>query len=376
MFSTTALSIGALAFSGSRKLNIGAPTVKLTAIPGLPDMNEDTIAKFADWFRSSGVISFCQRRRGPLREYFQPFVELGEETKVRCGQKLDVAITHEKEATMENVRPSSISTFTLNSTTPSTPHSNYVVHKVNLLGSVMLGVCNTGEYYRGVRGRISQSCAFSTKSSLILGGYTSKQKSLNGAGINPTNDDVVYFDSYAVDVGTELNQAQLMQALTLWDVGSMSEVEVAVLARMKLQVEEQVPSFTGGFERLQIDSVLLVVGLTVGLAVPAVMIVILMWDGFARTPERLGANIATLDTVSRIMMVEASKGVERFRTRGPLNRLAIRDITECNCDFSGEHDETCTETRRYHLGSASLGRPTTETVTTIVSKLQKYECIH
>lgn len=417
---TIGLSISALAFSGSRQLRTGEPTVKATArqggtfsggsssTGGLGQLSEDDLEKYSDWFRSTGVVSLCQRRRGRKRVFYQPFVEQATGTRVFCGPELKtIRLTHENEESIENVSPSSslgLKITPLQSVGLSSPHSRYDVHEINVNGRGYNAVCNAGEYYRGVRsGRVSQSCAFSTKNALFLGGYTtSTQRNLSGPGVVPSADDVRYYDSYSVDTGTELNEHQLMVAVTLWDLGSMSEIEVAVLSRLSLEtVATPVPSFVGGFQRLQIDMPLLVTGLTMAAVVILFYATVLLWE----SSSRVKAECIDFDTTdpslhSRLWVFELtcatlgrfSSSSKTKRRRGIIssdnnnhqvhnsnsgttsigvamkepfslhnvdeNQLAIRDVTQCNCDPHEPHEKGCTVLKKYHIGSAHLGRPT------------------
>lgn len=367
---TTALSITSLAFSGSRRLRSKSSSVKVTAVPGPALLDEDRLEKYGDWFRSSGAISFCQRRSGSLRFYYQPFVELSADTKLFCGKLLPVKITHESEERLESVKPSMLRINQLKGVTTSTPQSNFITLEINLLGSGLLGVCNTGMYYRGVRsGRISQSCAFTTKTSFILGGYLTNATPGSGPGELPSISDVEFFDSYHADLGTELTKGQLMQALTLWDLGSMSEVEVAVLSTLRLQIVDNISSFSGRFERLQVDWPLLAVGATLVIVVTITLLFIDLWDKFNRPPdERFRTDVSNVEFVSRTMRLEATNTFGLARNDDSLTRLAIRDVSCCICG-SDEHNPECEVLRLFHVGSSSWGRPIKNSAGVVISQL-------
>lgn len=367
---TTALSITSLAFSGSRLLQTDSPSVKVTAAPGAPLLNEDRLEKYADWFRSTGVVSFCQRRSGSRRIYYQPYVELSKDTKIYCGKELPIRLSHESEQSIERVRPSALSINQLSGVTTSSPHSNFISLQINILGQGLIAVCNTGPFYRSVRqGRLTQSCAFTNKMSFILGGYATNSTLSNEGGKFPLLEDVWFYDSYQVEMGTELTRAQLMQALTLWDLGTMSEVEVAVLSTLRMEIVDNIPSFSGGFERLKIDLPLLLLGASLVGVVTFALVFIVMWDMFNRPPdERLRTNVASVEFVSRTMKSEANNVFGLARNDDSLNRLAIRDVSGCDCGDE-EHSMDCKVARRFHLGTSSLGRPTRDSIDLVISSL-------
>lgn len=395
---TIGLSISALAFSDSRLLRTGEVTIKATAREGgtssggssssggRGQLSEDELEKYADWFRSTGVVSLCQRRRGRDRVFYQPFVEQAVDTRVFCGPELTtIQLAHENEENIENVAPSSViglKITPLQGVDLSSPHSRYDVHEINVDGKGYNAVCNAGEYYRGVRsGRVSQTCAFSTKNSLILGGYTtSMQTNLSGPGVVPTADDIRYYDSYSSYTGTELNEEQLMVAVTLWDLGSMSEIEVAVLTRLTFEtVATPVPSFVGGFQRLQIDVPLLVTGLAMASFVVVFYAGVLLWhrNSWVKA-ESIDFDLTNPSVHSRLWVYELKcAALGRFSSvngracndsievKEPYmlsnvneNQLAIRDITQCECGPHQHHEKGCTMPKVYHIGSAHLGRPT------------------
>lgn len=368
---TTALTIASTAFSGSRKLRTGTNTRKITALPGDPITSEDELRQFADWFRSSGVISFCQRRSGAHRIFYQPFVENSGDTKIYCGKRLDVQVVHESETSFEMIRPQRLDLKKLQGVTKSTLYSAYWIHEIDYMGKSLLAVCNSGEFYRGIRaGRISQTCAFTTKTSLILGGYVSNDTAAQGPGKPPEMSDAYlrYYDSYEVEIGTELTQTQLMQALTLWDLGTMSEIEVAALSTLRPELQDNIESFEGGYERLQIEMPMLVFGLATAGATILFLAVYIFWDQFDRPNDhRLRVDVTSMEYISKIMGMEARGERGLAQEDAPLNRLAIRDVTQYDCRHQ-VYSKDCPKI--IHLGShETAGKPANMRIADIVDSL-------
>lgn len=361
---TAALTITASSFSGSQILRKGEKTIKVTARAGSEIiLNEDRIEKIADWFRSTGVVSFCQRRVGEKRTYYQPFVEQASTTRVYCGRDLDIDIAHEVAESIEQLAPTDLRILQVEGVEVSTPNSNYVVHDINIAGRGYNAVCNTGDFYRGLRtSGISQSCAFSTDEHLILGGYTvpGSLQSIAGPGITPNIEDIRYYDSYTVKTKTQLSEKQLMQALTLWDLGSMSEVEVAVLCRLSLVVEEDaIDSFIGGYERLHIDYPLLITGIASLSVILLVFVTIILWDGFTRTvQEGIEEDISSISFFSKKMRAEAQQRYINNITNIPENFIAIREVTHGGTDTEEtKQDADSVARKRFYLGSSVVGNP-------------------
>lgn len=355
---TFGLNVAATALGGARTLKTGAPTLKATIEKGQPVLDEQEMTRYADWFRSSGVISMCQRRSGAQRVYYQPFVEIGEDTHVYCGNMLPINLRHEREEGIEGIVPYAIRIHPLEGVITFTPHSQFVRHEINFAGRRIYGVCNSGLWYRGIRdGQVSQTCAFTTTDDLILGGYHTNQSNLSAPGITPQVENLRYYDSYTVRTSVELTEAQLMQALMLWDLGSMSEVEVAVMSTYRFTTLPAVPSFVGGFDRLQLDLPILAVGLSLAAVVFLAQLGVLVWDGFSRTDEeRMLNNPATIGFLSRAMRSESENRPALDDSNAPLNHIAIRDVTKCLCRGRAQHDANCSAPRRFQVGSARVGR--------------------
>lgn len=136
----------------------------------------------------------------------------------------------------------------------------------------------------------------------------------------------------------------------------MSEVEVAALSTLSFKTEEFVTSFTGRFERVDVNRIFLFGGSSVAGAIVLLLIIIILWDHFSRSrDERLRTNIATVRSLSRIMRIESTGVGKGDDPQGLLNQLAIRDVTTCPCKEI--HNDNCEVSRRYHMGSSKIGRP-------------------
>lgn len=183
-----------------------------------------------------------------------------------------------------------------------------------------------------------------------------------------------------------------MVAVTLWDLGSMSEVEVAVLSRLSFEaVAKPVPSFVGGVQRLQIDVPLLVTGLASAAFVILFYAGVLLWHRNSSVKaECIDLDLTSPSVHSRLWVYELTCAAlgrfsstrkrsrrrrettsinggtsninvdlkERYKSsNADENQLAIRDVTQGECDPHQLHMAGCTVPRVYHIGSAHLGRP-------------------
>ena len=360
-----ASSFGAFAISAfeqSSELKRGDRVDTVTFGIGDSVMDEGRLMEVADLLRRSGAVSFCCKRAGQTRSFYQPHVQTSATFGVYCEKLMHSDLGYEADGFLEEQAPDSlISIKDLEGVTTVTNGSNYQVHRAVLHGLEFKAVCNQGMFYRGVRsGLISQSCAFATKTKFILGGYALKDAGPGALVTQPTKDNIRYYDSFTIELGSELSEGQLMQAVTLWDLGSMSEVEVAVLAKVvPLHAREGI--YSGGKVGFQLN----LVGFSIGMGITLIAILLgvlyLGYDSFKRRDgDRLGCAVSTLEGVSRIMKNEAQRNPQNNSSRtvkGSGNEIAIRRIKV------GDDGPD-----KFHVGSACLGEPVEPGTPNIVVK--------
>lgn len=144
-----------------------------------------------------------------------------------------------------------------------------------------------------------------------MGGYYTNSSKLSGPGDSkPCISDIVYCDPYKTRTSGELTNAQLAQAVTLWDLGSIAEVEVAVLATLQLKIANDVPSFSGGWNSYEYDLPIIVSRFAVVAFAILTLSIILAWYNFRyHAQPRLNTNVGTVDFISRTMAIEAEKKI-------------------------------------------------------------------
>eukprot|EP00172_Hildenbrandia_rubra_P000317 Plantae.Rhodophyta-Hildenbrandia_rubra.ctg11478.p1 GENE.Plantae.Rhodophyta-Hildenbrandia_rubra.ctg11478~~Plantae.Rhodophyta-Hildenbrandia_rubra.ctg11478.p1 ORF type:complete len:484 (+),score=55.03 Plantae.Rhodophyta-Hildenbrandia_rubra.ctg11478:1330-2781(+) len=354
LLAALATSFGGLAIGAvkrSSKLKTGKPVGVITFAGGPPVLDEDKLWDAASRMRGTGVVSICSRRDGANRKYYQPYVETTFESRVYCGELMHSNLRFETDGFLEDQAPDEVVVTDMKGVATVTEYSRYQRHKAVVRRIELKAVCNSGMFYRGVRsGLVSQSCAFATGRMLVLGGYISEDGTLDGPGIEPNKTNMKYYDSYTVELGTRLNDGQLLQAVTLWDLGIMSEIEVAALARVAPASDGQKEVFAGGQVGLAFNIIELLLGLATIFIVGLLGLSFLAYDSFSRRPgDRLSGDVSTLEAVSKIMRVEAEAQTGRGMNdqRGnttALNEIAIR-CTGTNADGKSV----------FHLGSEVLG---------------------
>lgn len=116
---------------------------------------------------------------------------------------------------------------------------------------------------------------------------------------------IEYCDRYTLSTVTELTEAQIMQSVTFWYLGAMSEAKVAVLNMISLQIKMNILSFRGGLERLQVDYYMLINGISVFAFLIFAHEILLMLDHFNRSKkQRIGMDVTTISFVSKNIHAE------------------------------------------------------------------------